>query len=95
MNFLPNLTQISDALGWAVLHSLWQGALAAVIVWTFRKLTRESAADTRYMFSFVTLCLLLAAFIGTFLYYFNVGAMATGLGDSAAQTLTLPPSLIK
>lgn len=73
MSFLPNLTAIGDALGWAVLHSLWQGALAAILVWAFRAITRESAADTRYMFGFLTLIALFATFIGTFIYYFNIG----------------------
>lgn len=82
MSILPNLTLVADALGWAVLHSLWQGALAAIAVWGFRALTRavvgERAADTRYMFGFLTLVTLFAAFIGTFLYYFNLG-VATGV----------------
>ncbi|PHR94448.1 MAG: hypothetical protein COA69_02305 [Robiginitomaculum sp.] len=82
MSILPNLTLVADALGWAVLHSLWQGALAAIAVWGFRALTRavvgERAADTRYMFGFLTLVALFAAFIGTFLYYYNLG-VATGI----------------
>lgn len=90
MGYLPNLTQISDALGWAVLHSLWQGALAAVLVWVFRNITRESAADTRYMFGFVTLCSLLVAFIGTFLYYYSLGSTATGVGAQLTEIATLP-----
>lgn len=90
MGYLPNLTQISDALGWAVLHSLWQGALAAVLVWGFRNLTRESSADTRYMFGFVTLCTLLAAFIGTFVYYYSLGGAAAAIGGEVTQSITLP-----
>lgn len=82
MSIFPNLPLVADALGWAVLHSLWQGALAAIAVWGFRALTRivvgERAADTRYMFGFLTLVALFAAFIGTFLYYFNLG-VATGV----------------
>ena len=73
---VPELTLLFDSLGWAVLHSVWQGALAALLVWTFRTFTKESAADVRYMFGFVTLTALLAAFVATFIYYFNIGAAA-------------------
>ena len=45
---LPNLTLVADSLGWAVLHSLWQGALAGCIVYGVRSLTRERASEARY-----------------------------------------------
>ncbi len=90
MSYLPNLTQISDALGWAVLHSLWQGALAAVFVWVFRNITRESAADTRYLFGFITLCSLLVAFISTFLYYYSISGNNLGITTIATEVTTLP-----
>ena len=80
---LPDLTLVLDSLGWAVLHSTWQGALAALLIWGLRTFTKEAAADVRYMGGMITLVGLLAAFIGTFLYYF-------GLGSSAANsTITL------
>ena len=73
---LPDLTLVLDSLGWAVLHSTWQGAIAALLIWGVRALTKESAADVRYMAGMVTLVGLLAAFIGTFLYYFSFGTAA-------------------
>lgn len=89
MNFSLNSPLIFDALGWAVLHSLWQGALAAVLVWGVRSVTREHAADTRYMFGFLTLCALLTAFIGTFFYTYNLGASAVALGTDSAPVISL------
>ncbi|PHR61679.1 MAG: hypothetical protein COA43_02825 [Robiginitomaculum sp.] len=89
MSFLPNPTLIVDALGWAVLHSLWQGALAGLAVWTLRAVTKESAADTRYMAGMVVLSALFAAFIGTFLYYFNIGASALALAQVPTRTITI------
>jgi len=46
---LPDLTLVLDSLGWAVLHSTWQGALAALLFWGLRTFTKENAADVRYM----------------------------------------------
>ena len=73
---LPDLNLVLDSLGWAVLHSTWQGAVAAIFIWSLRAFTKESAADIRYMSGMITLVGLLAAFIGTFLYYFSLGVSA-------------------
>jgi len=90
MNILPNISLVSDALGWAVLHSLWQGLVAAVFVFVVRSLTRERASELRYFTGFITLCALLFAFVGTFLYYFNAGAAISSVtADSNMQTLIL------
>lgn len=83
---LPDLTLVLDSLGWAVLHSTWQGAVAALLIWGLRAFTKESAADVRYMAGMVTMVGLLAAFIGTFLYYFNLGA---GAAESTISLLGL------
>ena len=90
MSLLPNMTLIADSLGWAVLHSLWQGAIAACIVYGVRNLTRERASEARYFTGIITLCALLCAFIGTFLYYYNTGA-TNGIVANAniGQTITL------
>ena len=89
MSFLPDTSLILDSLGWAVLHSLWQGALAAFIVWALRAAIRESAADARYMASFVTLCALFTAFIGTFLYYYGAGTGGVSIDAVLSQTINL------
>ncbi len=57
---------ILDSLGWAVIHSLWQGALAALAVYLFRAMTRDSQAGLRCGFELVALGICFAAFIGTF-----------------------------
>jgi len=90
MSMLPNMNLIADSLGWAVLHSLWQGALAACIVYVVRNFTRERASEARYFTGIIMLCALLCAFIGTFLYYYNTGA-TNGIAANAniGQTITL------
>jgi beta-lactamase regulating signal transducer with metallopeptidase domain len=74
MSFIPDMTLVFDSLGWAVLHSIWQGALAAFVVWMFRIFTSDKSADLRYMLGFTTMAALMGAFMITFLYYFNAGS---------------------
>jgi len=95
MSMFPDMNLIADSLGWAVLHSLWQGLLAAGIVFIIRSATRERASEARYFVGIVTLCALLFAFIGTFLYYYNTGAAAMSLGQGRVETITLAlPSVV-
>ncbi len=95
MNMLPDMNLIADSLGWAVLHSLWQGLLAAGIVFGARNATRECASEARYFVGIITLCALLCAFIGTFLYYYNTGAAAMSLGLGREETINLAlPSVV-
>jgi beta-lactamase regulating signal transducer with metallopeptidase domain len=97
---LPDLTLVLDSLGWAVLHSTWEGAVAAFFIWGLRAFTKESAADIRYMAGMVTMVGLLAAFIGTFLYYFSLGAGAAestisllGLSNAVGAAAATPEAL--
>lgn len=68
----PELGHLLDSLGWAILHSLWQGTLAAIAVVTFRSITKDSQAALRYGFQVACLFACLAAFIITLgLYQFQ------------------------
>ena len=90
ITILPNMNLVADSLGWAVLHSLWQGVLAAGLLVLLRKVIKDRAADARYFAGFTILCALLCAFVGTFLYYYNVGANTIGaVQGGMAQTVTL------
>ena len=57
-------TPAAAALGWALVHSLWQGALAAVIVAAARFAFRS--ARTRYACACAAMLAVLAAFVFTF-----------------------------
>jgi len=90
MSMLPNMNLVAASLGWAVLHSLWQGIVAAGIIYVVRTITRERASEARYFIGTITLCTLLFAFIGTFLYYYNSGAVVSGAGRTdIMQTITI------
>jgi beta-lactamase regulating signal transducer with metallopeptidase domain len=54
------------ALGWALLHFLWQGTLAALVLAAFNHALRDSPARVRYAVSCLFLILLLALPVLTF-----------------------------
>lgn len=63
-----SITPFVYALGWSVVHSLWQGALlcgiAYLLVYVFYLSSKEKAN-----LLFTLLCLLLVAFVGTYISY--------------------------
>ncbi len=69
----------THALGWALVHFLWQGAVLAVLLGIALPFTRATAARTRYTLSLLTLSAMLVA------------PMATGLRIHRSDRAT-PPS---
>ncbi|HJW32133.1 MAG TPA: M56 family metallopeptidase [Holophagaceae bacterium] len=57
-----------QAMGWALLHSLWQGALLALPAAAGLWLARRRSAELRYAIAFATLGLLVLAFAGTLVW---------------------------
>ena len=70
----------THALGWALVHFLWQGAALAFVLGIALTLTRATAARTRYALSLLTLSAML------------VTPMATGLRLHRSERAT-PPSV--
>src|SRR5437660_1805139 len=56
---------VTQALGWALVHSLWQCALAAAGLATLLAVVPRRAARTRYALAAATLVLTLALPVGT------------------------------
>jgi len=56
-----------EALGWTILHSLWQGALIAGIAWIALRALRNFEARTRYRVAFAALALIPLLALGTFI----------------------------
>ena len=50
---------VAQALGWALLQFVWQGALVALLTAAVLAVLRRSAADVRYVVSTVALALML------------------------------------
>lgn len=72
-------TPLSEALGWALFHSLWQGAIAAVFLLMFR------TARTRYVAGCVALAAILCCFAFTFWILLPEAGIAGGVRE-----LTIP-----
>ncbi|MEM7013017.1 MAG: M56 family metallopeptidase, partial [Verrucomicrobiota bacterium] len=58
-----------DALGWSLLHSLWQGAVVGLLLWTLLWLLPKRSARLRYAASGFALLLLLGAFSVTVVHH--------------------------
>jgi beta-lactamase regulating signal transducer with metallopeptidase domain len=61
------------ALGWALIHSLWQGAILAILLGLAFLVFRKTSSIFRYRLSLVSLSLVFVFFIGTFvMIYANI-----------------------
>src|SRR5258705_7168549 len=56
------------ALGWALLHFLWQGVLIAMLLGGVNLLLRRAGAGVRYAAACAAMLAMLAAGVGTFLW---------------------------
>lgn len=61
------------AIGWTLLHSLWQGALLALLAAVALRLARHRSAEFRYVIASGTLGLLVLAFVGTLVWISSGG----------------------
>ena len=88
------MTHIFDSLGWALLHSFWQGGLAMLAVVMFRGLTKNTSPALRYNFQIICLFGCFAAFLVTFGLYQNGGSAAAFTaqitsGDAVSQAASI------
>ena len=81
---------MAQALGWALLQFLWQGALIGVLTAALLALLRRSAADVRYVVSTVALALMLTMPVVTAIQTF--GALGRGLDDRRLHKRPSPAS---
>lgn len=77
-------TPFSQALGWALFHSLWQGTILAAVAGLFR-----GSARTRYAAGCIALAVTLMSFVGTFCVYFPFSHPAPDAANRAI--LAAPP----
>ena len=55
------LIQVSDVVGWALIHFLWQGTFVALVLGAIRLATPRSFARTRYAAGCLALLAMLVA----------------------------------
>ena len=81
------------ALGWMVIHSLWQATLIAFITGALNIALRKKTARLRYIVSNVSLFMVLAMSIATFCYHYDFNKEARDIvfieTQATAQPITI------
>lgn len=93
-----NLHPVFQALGWAVLHFLWEGTLLALLLLLFNSTARRADARVRYAAACVVMLLMAACFVATMVEEFpspesltaevQRSIYATTTGGSTAESLS-------
>jgi bla regulator protein blaR1 len=81
--FLCFSENLDYALGWMVVHSLWQATLIAFIAGALNIALRKRSARVRYIVSNVSLLMILAMSVATFCYNYD-------FSKSASQVVFIP-----
>lgn len=63
--------ELMHALGWSLIHSLWQGAVIALLLAMVLLFFRKSSSKFRYRLSVGSLFLIFGLFIGTFVFFYS------------------------
>ncbi|MCD6064438.1 MAG: family metalloprotease [Flavipsychrobacter sp.] len=93
MNNLQDIFQtVSHALGWALLHSIWQGFLLFGLLWAILKLVPSSSAKLRYRLSLLALAGIAGWFVYTAAGYWQSMQQYTVIISTQADTITLQQS---
>ncbi|PTX22568.1 beta-lactamase regulating signal transducer with metallopeptidase domain [Pontibacter mucosus] len=82
MNLIENLLPggLVSALGWTLLHALWQGAFVALLLSLVLVLLQRHPAQTRYAIACGAMLLQLLLSVGTFVLYFSKADVAVAQG---------------
>ena len=67
-------SQISEAIGWTILHSVWQAGVIGLIAFALLKLRQNSTASYRYSVSILSLFAILLSSAFTFLIIYRSAA---------------------
>ena len=85
------------AIGYTLMHSLWQGAVLVLLVNLYQKATSKSSPVLRYNVAFATLLLMFLAAIFTFLYFYikfsGLGAVENYAPVALTSTLATEANL--
>jgi beta-lactamase regulating signal transducer with metallopeptidase domain len=88
-------SSLVDALGWMLIHTLWQGTLAAailaIVLLPLRGRAPAMFSNLRYIFACATLLALLAASIATFAIYYSASPLKLPVDTSFHQVFENPP----
>lgn len=81
----------AEALGWSLLHTLWQGAAIALMLALLLLLSRNRPPQFRYLLSIGAMFSLLLSAIATFFWLYEPGsALPLAAGSSTAASVITP-----
>lgn len=86
--FLP--AHFLDSLGWAIVHSVWQGIIALSLVLLYKAVAVNKSPASHYVVQMSCLGLCLISFIVTFGIYYTLpeASISSVLGNDAVQFLS-------
>ena len=82
----------THALGWALVHFLWQGAALAIVLGVALTLIRPTAARTRYTFSIVTLAAMLVVLVASTLRLYEPTVVSSPATAAPSFEVNASPS---
>ena len=96
MEFFATLLpeSIGQALGWTLLHSLWQGTLLALLLSLALYLTRKHAASLRYWLSLGALASMFVWTALTFVQEYRLARYEHGLAGTELETTYAPDTSV-
>lgn len=77
MSGLADITIFVNALGWTLIHFLWQGAMVAILMWLIYSLIPQNRSQQRYLAGLCLYLLLLPVSISTFLFFSKSTSITT------------------
>lgn len=86
--------EIIDALGWTIIHSLWQGSILVMVLSLFLVIFRKFSAQVRYLVSFGTLLLMIVWSGFTFMNAYNDSVERAQIKESLLSSPTYLESLL-
>ncbi len=93
MNAMQLLTgPVAQALGWALLHLLWQATIVAGILAAVLAILPRRSASTRYIASISALALVFALFVATAIRAYDPAVEAIAPTKTAAEAMSLQPA---
>ncbi len=90
-NWMPD--SLLQALGWTLVHSLWQLILIAGLLWLVLRMAHRATPALKYSLSVGAMVLSLAVVLGTFSYEFNLDSSRYSVHTLAAQSILSNPSI--
>jgi bla regulator protein BlaR1 len=92
MNILAAIfsAELTEALGWMLIHSLWQGAIIAILLFLVLYFIRKKSAQIKYFLSFVAL---VGIMVWAGITFFNAYQYASEKQELKTQLLNNPDYL--